>query len=102
MYFNKNYKIYSADFESLYTNIPIEKAINIIMELVSNNNFQDINSFAFYSFLKLILFNNYFFFKHNDSYTFFLQIKGIPMGSSCGPAIANLYLSYLKSNIKCI
>ena len=44
---------------------------------------------GFHEILKLILFNNVINFK--DKY--FIQIKGIAMGTICGPTLANLYLS---------
>ena len=98
--FKKDLSIYSADFESLYTNIPLEKSIDIIMEMVSNNITTDISSYAIYKFLQLVLLNNYFYLKHNNNYTFFLQIKGIAMGTSCGPSVANLYLAYFELKYK--
>ena len=94
-YDNKE-KLYSADFESLYSNIPLDKSINIIMEIVSPFFKNDISSHAIFKFLQLVLKNNYFSFKHNNSHTFFLQIKGIAMGTSCGPSVANLYLTFFE------
>jgi hypothetical protein len=47
---------------------------------------------GFYEILKLILFNNIFSFSNK----YFKQIKGIAMGTICGPTIANLYLSNLE------
>ena len=98
--YDNNLKLYSADFESLYTNIPLEKSIDIIMQLVSKMKLIDISSFAIYKFLKLVLLNNYFYFKRDNLYTFFIQIKGIAMGTACGPAVANLYLSYFELKYK--
>jgi len=96
-YFNENYILHSADFESLYTNIPVNKALIIISELYMNNPIEEVTTYAFNSFLKLVLENNYFSF--NDR--IFLQIKGIAMGTSCVPDIANLYLSFLKLKVLC-
>ncbi len=33
--YEDNLKLYSADFESLYTNIPLNKSIDIIMQMIS-------------------------------------------------------------------
>ena len=90
--FNENSILHSADFESLYTNIPVNKALIIISELYMNNPIEEVTTYAFNSFLKLVLENNYFSF--NDR--IFLQIKGIAMGTSCAPDIANLYLSFFE------
>ena len=100
MKFDSSYRIYSADFESLYSNIPLDKSINIIMEMISNVFHEDIDNNAFYEILKLVLLNNYFYFKHNNLYTFYLQIKGVAMGTACGPSIANLYLAYFEIKYK--
>ena len=99
-YYDSKLKLFSADFESLYTNIPLEKSIDILMEIVSKFDFLEINSYAFYNFLKLVLLNNYFYFKHNNLYSFFIQRKGVAMGTSCGPSIANIYLSYFEIKYK--
>ena len=98
--YDKKLKIFSADFESLYTNIPLDKSIDIIMLMVSSNNLVEISNVAIYKFLQLVLLNNYFCFKHNNLYTFFLQTKGIAMGTSCGPAVANIYLAYFEIKYK--
>ena len=98
--YKDNEKLYSADFESLYTNIPLDKAIDIIMQMVSSYTFNDISNKAIFEILKLVLLNNYFTFKC-DSLTFFLlQTKGIAMGTSCGPSVANLYLAYFENKYR--
>jgi hypothetical protein len=61
----------------------------------------DIKPYAFYKFLELVLLNNYFVHKiDSKNFTFYLQLKGIAMGTSCGPAIANIYLSYFELKYK--
>ena len=98
--YKKNLSLFSADFESLYTNIPLEKSIIIIMQMVSSSTSVDMSPHAIYKFLRLVLLNNYFYFEHNNLFTFFLQIKGIAMGTSCGPSVANLYLAYFELKYK--
>ncbi len=98
--FNPTDKLYSADFESLYTNIPQENSIEIIMEMISRCCNTELNPFSFYCFLKLVLLNNYFYFKHNNCFSFFRQIKGVAMGTACGPSVANLYLAYFEIKYK--
>jgi len=98
--YEENLKLYSADFESLYTNIPLDKSIDIIMQMVSIYKFNDISIEAIFEILKLVLLNNYFSFKFDSSTTFLLQTKGIAMGTSCGPSVANLYLAYFENKYK--
>ena len=98
--FDSNLKLYSADFESLYTNIPLDKALDVIMQMVSVYKFNEISSYAIFEMLKLVLHNNYFSFEHNNLSTFLLQTKGIAMGTSCGPSVANLYLAYFELKYK--
>lgn len=100
--FEKNSQLYSADFESLYTNIPIDDSIHIISTIIAKYTYFEINAVAFNSFLKLLLKNSYFYLNHNGYKKFFLQIKGIFMGTAAGPSIANLYLSYFENLYSCI
>ena len=93
-FYSKN-KIYTADFESLYTNIPLENSIEIIMQIVYKVTLPDTDSYAFHNLLKLVSMNNYFYFSHNKKYTYFKQIKGVAMCTACGPS-ANLYLAYFE------
>ena len=93
--FEKNAKLYSCDFESLYTNICLTHALIVITQFISRNlNSNDISSTAFHEILKLIFENNVFSFNKK----FFRQIKGVAMGAKCAPSIANLYLAILEEN----
>jgi len=98
--FKKGLKLFSADFESLYTNIPLDKAIDIIMQMISSNISTEISTHAIFKFLQLVLLNNYFYYRNNNKFSFFLQTKGIAMGTSCGPSVANLYLAYFEIKYK--
>ena len=85
----------SLDFESLYSNIDLNDALNTIVDFmkdkISNSH---ITIIGFYNLLKLLFDNNVFLYNNN----YYRQIKGIAMGSKCGPTIANIYLSCLESN----
>ncbi len=86
-------EIYSMDFESLYTNIKSNDAINKITEYLSRNfNNSHINNIGLFEILTLIFKNNIFEF--NNKY--YNQINGLIMGVICGPSIANLYLYILE------
>ena len=95
-HFNKNSKLFTSDFAALYTNIPLKDAITKICELISRESYTDFDSFGFYTLISLVLENNYFYFKEYSTLHFFLQIKGVAMGTSCGPSVANLYLAYFE------
>ena len=90
-----NSKLFSCDFESLFTNINLDHALILITEFVSKNFFNtDLTTVAFHKLLKFLFENNYFIF--NSS--IFKQIKGVAMGSKCAPSIANLYIYILEKN----
>lgn len=86
-------KLYSCDFESLYTNIRLDHALLIISEFISINlKSKFISSYGFYKLLEVAFYNNVFQFDDQ----FYLQINGIAMGSKCGPSIANIYVYCLE------
>jgi hypothetical protein len=87
--------LYSADFESLYTNINLDHALFVITDYLSTRfKSNEIKIEAFHRILKFIFENNVFIFK--DRY--YKQKSGIAMGSKCGPSIANIYISILENN----
>ncbi len=87
--------IYSMDFESLYTNIKSEDAINKITDFLSQNfKSHHIDNIGIFEILKLVFNNNIF--EYNKNY--YNQINGLIMGVICGPTIANLYLYILEIN----
>jgi hypothetical protein len=63
--------------------------------MIYNKN-PDISSYGFHLILKYVLNNNYFYFKTKSSIKFYRQIKGIGMGISCGPSIANVFLGHFE------
>ena len=86
-------KLYSCDFESLYSNINLSHALVVISEFIcSNFSSSSLNPTGFYYLLKLIFEHNVF--EYNKKY--FIQISGIAMGSKCGPSVANIYISLLE------
>ena len=95
--FSNNIKLFSADFESLYTNIPLDDCIEIITTIISKYEFYHISTVGFNILLKLLLKNSFFYFKQKEIILYFLQIKGIFMGTAAGPSLANLYLSYYEN-----
>jgi hypothetical protein len=90
---DRSFKLYSCDFESLYTNINSSQAIVTLTEYYARNfKIDEITVICFKKFLEIILFYNIFEFNNN----FYIQINGLSMGTICGPTVANLYLSILE------
>ena len=91
--FPSDCKLYSCDFESLYTNIDLNHALNVISEFMSKKQLGiELNIIGFNTLLKLVFENN--FFTYNENY--YKQVIGIAMGTKCGPSIANIYISCLE------
>jgi hypothetical protein len=94
----KKYKsiyLYSCDFESLYTNINKELAIDLVSDFVKENKILDSShlSLSGFSHLLTLIFDfNVFSFKNS----FFKQVRGLAMGAICGPAIANTVVYKLE------
>lgn len=99
---DSNTTLFSADFESLYTNIPLDEAIEIISDFISKIPNTEFSGYGFKKLLELILKNNFFYYKfkkNKKSYlAFFLQLSGVSMGTACGPSVANSYLQFFEKN----
>lgn len=83
----------SLDVVSLFTNIPINKAIAIIMkkwDIVKS--FTKIPKTTFIKILRFCIIDNNYFIYNEDIYS---QIFGMPMGNPLSPTIANIILDDL-------
>lgn len=77
----------SFDVESMYPSIIIERAINEMRNLLLTHwNTAKVSYIL--DLMEWVLNNNFFTFQNE----WFLQIKGVAMGTSCAPQFANLYL----------
>ena len=84
----------SFDVELLFTNIPLEKTIDLCVDLLFSDkpNIDGFTKTDFYELFtvtlseSLILFNN----------EYYEQIHGVSMGSPLGPTFANIFLSYYE------
>ena len=86
-------KLFSCDFEGLYSNIDLKHALVVISEFIlANFESRLISSKGFYTILKLVFDYNIFAFGEK----FFKQILGIAMGSKSGPSVANIYIWLLE------
>lgn len=89
----------TADVSSLYTNIPTEEGIQIVMERI-NQYKTSLPSFSppvhvIRNMLHLVLENNYFQFGAQ----FYLQIRGTAMGTRVAPPFANLFMTEYEQRI---
>ncbi len=91
-----DYYLYSCDFESLYTNIDLSLAMDLILDTLIENDIIDnnYNIFAVKTILNLIFTQN--FFTYNGEH--YSQVKGIAMGAICGPSIANIVVYKLEKS----
>ena len=88
----------SLDIESLFTNIPVEETINIILDKIFiepdllYHNFSRTN---FKKLLELAVLDTAFVFNGNS----FKQVEGICMGSPLGPCLANIFMCSLEESM---
>ena len=94
--FNLKSFLFTVDFESLYTNIPVLDAIEIMKKLVFQ--FQNVipNAHFVIELLDIVLKNSLMTFDKE----YFQQIFGIIMGTNLAPILANLYLAMLQEELK--
>ena len=84
------------DFLSLYTNIPVTHAVELMKEIVFEYKFVISNAKFIIDLLELVLENSLMEF-HGE---YFQQSFGIIMGTNVAPILANLYLAKLEKNLK--
>jgi len=86
----------SFDVESLYTNVPVKEALDIIRnrleqdQTLENRTSLPVN--AIIELLECCVNNSYF----QEKDRFFSQNDGLPMGSSFSPLIANIYMEWFE------
>ena len=80
------------DVLSLYTNIPHEKGIQAVEEILNKAAAKSIATIIITRLLTLILTLNNFVFNNH----FFLQTKGCAMGTKCAPTYANILMEHFE------
>ena len=85
----------SFDVVSLFTNIPLDESIDIIINSIYNNNntYYDLPKTEMIRLLKVACKESYFF--YGDK--IYLQTDGVSMGSPIGPTMANIFMNYMES-----
>ena len=89
-----NITIAAFDVTSLYTNIDIDEGIKACKEILATHRpITDIpNNSVLIDILRLVLENNNFDFAGRH----FLQRKGVAMGSSVSPSVANIFMAQFE------
>ena len=97
--FESNIVLCTLDVVSLYTNIPVDHAIEVLKQLIQEN----LHLFPrpelpelMVEMLEFVLKNNIMEYKE----MVFKQIFGIAMGTPLAPVLANLYLAFLERVLK--
>ena len=95
---NSSHKImYSFDVESLFTNIPLNEVIEIVINKIFQNSdttFHNFTKIQFKQLLELAIKNMFFIFNKQ----LYEQIDGVAMGSPLAPVLANIFLSHHEEN----
>ena len=96
---NESHHLYymaSMDVDSLFTNIPLEETIEIILNAVygKKRKLNGISKADFKELLRLTTMGTVFYF--NGMY--FRQKDGVAMGSLLGPALSNAFLCFYEVN----
>jgi hypothetical protein len=96
-YFDQGYVFVSFDVESLFTNVPLKKTVDLILDRIYNKNLIS-TSLSKRSLKKLILdsCNKTAFSFNNNLYE---QFDGVSMGSSLGPVLANIIMTELENKV---
>ena len=91
---NSNFIIGSLDVDSLLTNIPLEKTINICCDTLFEETdiYEGYSKYEFKTLLSLASKESYFFFNE----VLYKQKDGVAMGSPLSPTLANAFLSYYE------
>ena len=95
--FDKNCFLFTIDFKSLYTNIPVNDALKSIKQRCFN--FQNVipNAHFIIELLDLVLSSSLTTFDGK----YFQQIIGLIMGTNVAPILTNIYMAMLENKIEC-
>ena len=88
----------SLDVESLFTNIPVEETINLILDKIftePDTIYHNFNRSRFKQVLELAVQDTAFVFNNNA----FKQVEGMAMGSPLGPTFANIFMCGLEESM---
>ena len=85
----------SFDVESLFTNVPLEETISIIVDKIFKDNKSTFHGLKHFQFRELMIITT-----QNSHFQFFGklydQVDGVAMGSPLGPTLANIFVNHLE------
>jgi hypothetical protein len=83
-------RLFTADADAMYTNIPTRPALHVINDyLKDNKSFSFLPRKAIFDALSIILRNNYFTFGD----TYWHQVNGVAMGAPPSPSVATIFFA---------
>ena len=93
----KGYKMVSLDVKSLFTNVPLDRTINIILKRIYDQ--AELQTFLTRSELKemLLLCTKKVHFTFNGKT--YIQTDGVAMGSQLGPVLADIFMIELEKSL---
>ncbi len=95
--FKNGYRFVSFDVKSLFTNVPLKKTINIILDKTYNK--QEISSSLKKRTLKKLLLDSCTKTPFSMNGELHKQIDGVAMGSPLGPTLANIIMTTFEEEI---
>ena len=93
----ENYKLISFDVTSLFTNVPLDFTIEIILKRIYNRSEIQTNISRAEMKELLLLCTKSVHFSYNDS--IYVQSDGVAMGSPLGPVLANIFMVELEREV---
>ena len=94
--FEQDCFLFTIDFKSLYTNIPVDHAIEMMKEIIFEHKDIISNGDFILDLLNLVLKNSLMQFREE----FFQQIFEVIMGTNVAPILVNLYMAKLEKILK--
>ena len=95
--FAEGYQFVSFDVESLFTNVPLKKTVNIILKRIFAEN--QIQTTLTKRTLKKLILDSCTKTTFSFNKQLYEQVDGVSMGSSLGPVLANIILTEFEKEV---